>query len=560
VLVAVEGEHPVAKVIDFGVAKATSQKLTERTLYTEHGILIGTPEYMSPEQAEVNPLDVDTRSDIYSLGVLLYELLTGALPFDPDTLRKSSWGEMQRTIKEVDPPTLGQRLRSLGDEVHAIAERRRTTVAELDKLLRSDVDWIVARALEKDRTRRYPTAAELAADVRRHLDDERVLARPPSAAYRLAKVARRHRAAVAGVVMLILATAVLLAASLFSTVQRMNRTEQYLFNVSFAAAKETDTLLDRAGAAARSSENDQVIHDTLRDAASLSEESRARLSNHLDVLASAYAIFDLILVVDARGVVVASNTRAPPFDASYSAHGGLDGPQRFLGAMPQLWGRDLADFPDEAQWRDAALRGDVDASGVVKVGHARSSLMGFLLRDTLARLPAALPEYDYYLRYAAPMVSNGEVIGAVCYYLPWRHFQHDIYDRIETEFDESPADFGSGYAFVWDTDGRTIIGHADRSIYYTDVIDDHGRTGLYDAFVVRRVSTHRYEYPVGVSKMAGLNRSRSPFGFAWHIGVGMNLEDFGYLAEARGALAVALFALLILGAVATWFITRRGGA
>ncbi len=193
VLVAVKDGNPQVKVIDFGVAKAISQRLTEKTIYTEQGQLIGTPEYMSPEQAEMGELDIDTRSDIYSLGVLLYELLTGALPFDPTTLRKAAFGEIQRIIREVEPPKPSTRLSSLGDESTSYAQKRRADPRSLLRELRGDLDWITMKALEKDRTRRYATASELARDLARHLSGDAIEAAPPSARYRISRFVRKHR-------------------------------------------------------------------------------------------------------------------------------------------------------------------------------------------------------------------------------------------------------------------------------------------------------------------------------------------------------------------------------
>ncbi len=196
VQVAVEGDQPIPKVIDFGVAKAINQRLTERTLFTEQGQLIGTPEYMSPEQAEMTGLNVDTRTDIYSLGVLLYELLTGALPFDPTTLRQAAFTETQRIIREVEPPKPSTRLSKLGPDSSPTADNRRTDHRSLVRTLRGDLDWITMKALDKERTRRYATASELAADIERSLRHEPVIAGPPSAIYRLSKFVRRNRAAV----------------------------------------------------------------------------------------------------------------------------------------------------------------------------------------------------------------------------------------------------------------------------------------------------------------------------------------------------------------------------
>jgi len=197
VLVAVQDGQPTPKVIDFGVAKAVSQRLTEQTIFTEQGQLIGTPEYMSPEQAEMSGLNIDTRTDIYSLGVLLYELLVSALPFDPKSLRQAGYSEIQRIIREQDPPKPSTRLSGLGGQSAAVAHQRRTDLVTLAGQLRGDLDWITMKAMEKDRTRRYSSASELAADIRRHMNNEPVLASPPGAAYRVRKFIRRHRLGVA---------------------------------------------------------------------------------------------------------------------------------------------------------------------------------------------------------------------------------------------------------------------------------------------------------------------------------------------------------------------------
>jgi eukaryotic-like serine/threonine-protein kinase len=193
VLVAVMDDQPMPKIIDFGVAKATAQPLTQHTIFTEQGQLIGTPEYMSPEQAEMSNLDIDTRSDIYSLGVLLYELLTGALPFDRHTLRQAGFDEIRRLIREVEPPKPSTKISTLGEGSQELAASRRTDLPGLQRRLRRELDWIVMKTLEKDRTRRYATAVALAEDVQRYLAHEPVHAGPPGGWYRIRKYARRYR-------------------------------------------------------------------------------------------------------------------------------------------------------------------------------------------------------------------------------------------------------------------------------------------------------------------------------------------------------------------------------
>jgi len=195
VLVASQDGMPVPKVIDFGIAKAVSSRLTEITLFTEYHQLIGTPAYMSPEQAEMSETDIDTRSDIYSLGVLLYELLTGSTPFNAEALRSKGYAEIQRVVREVEPPRPSTRLGTMGTTTDTIAASRGTDPRRLAQMLRGELDCIVLKALEKDRTRRYETAAALALDVQRYLNDEPVLARPPSRAYRFRKLVQRNRLA-----------------------------------------------------------------------------------------------------------------------------------------------------------------------------------------------------------------------------------------------------------------------------------------------------------------------------------------------------------------------------
>ncbi len=196
VLVMLQDGKPVPKVIDFGIAKALSNPLTDRSLLTEVGRAIGTPAYMSPEQADPSALDVDTRTDIYSLGVLLYELLTGHLPLDPNVMGLNAY-LMRLAQRETTPSTPSAKFSTLGNAASSVSMLRRVDVKTLRRELRGDLDWIVMKALEPDRTRRYETVNGLAMDIERHLHDEPVTARPPSALYRLSRFARRHRIAVA---------------------------------------------------------------------------------------------------------------------------------------------------------------------------------------------------------------------------------------------------------------------------------------------------------------------------------------------------------------------------
>ncbi|MCS7469965.1 serine/threonine protein kinase, partial [Stieleria sp. ICT_E10.1] len=215
---------PVPKVIDFGVAKALGANLTDRTVYTSYQSLVGTPLYMSPEQTQLSGVDVDTSSDVYSLGILLYELLTGTTPLSPEELKQAAQDEVLRRIRETEPPRPSNRISSLGETSSQVSECRGAQPEQLGRLVRGDLDWIVMKALEKDRNRRYKTADAFAADIGRHLTDEPVEARPPSAGYRLSRFYRRNKGlvGVSGFVVLVvvLATAFVTSAGLDSIQQR----------------------------------------------------------------------------------------------------------------------------------------------------------------------------------------------------------------------------------------------------------------------------------------------------------------------------------------------------
>jgi serine/threonine protein kinase/WD40 repeat protein len=244
------------KIIDFGIAKATQQPLTDKTLFTQFQQLIGTPAYMSPEQATLTGFDIDTRSDIYSLGVLLYELLTGKTPFDSKELLQAGVDELRRTIREKEPPRPSTRVSTLpGDELTTTAQRRAVEASKLVSVLRGDLDWIVMKCLEKDRARRYETASGLAMDIQRHLNNEPVLASPPSALYRLQKLARRHKLAFAAAGAVVAALAIGVAVSTFEAVRaRQAEREQSRLRSAEAQQKHAaqeflyDALLGQARA------------------------------------------------------------------------------------------------------------------------------------------------------------------------------------------------------------------------------------------------------------------------------------------------------------------------
>ena len=273
VLITLYDGRPVPKVIDFGVAKAIGGTMSERALFTEAGVLIGTPEYMAPEQADLNNLDIDTRADIYSLGVILYELLAGAPPFTSRQLRDAGFLEMLRLVREVEPPKPSTRLSSC-EELPSIAATRKIEPRTLTKLITGELDWIVMRCLEKDRGRRYESASSFAQDIQRYLNDEPVLAGPPSAAYRLRKYARKHRSALATMgafaALLVAATISSIALASWALWERDHaEVQMQSAEANFKRALEAvDTMLTRVGEVELSHvpQMEPVRRDLLQDA------------------------------------------------------------------------------------------------------------------------------------------------------------------------------------------------------------------------------------------------------------------------------------------------------
>ncbi len=283
VLIALYDDRPVPKVIDFGVAKATSQRLTEKTMFTHFGQIVGTLEYMSPEQANLNQLDIDTRSDVYSMGVLLYELLTGATPFDRERLRSAAFEEMMRIIREEEPPKPSTRLSTI-DALPSVAANRKTEPKKLSALVRGELDWIVMKALEKDRTRRYETANGFANDIQRYLDDEAVLACPPSAGYRLRKFARRNKA--------VIGTASVVAAALILGIVGTSWQAIRATRERNRAITAEELATDRLGRAVEAEENEREL---AKEAQRLQRQAQKNLERARDNLGRALDAADQLV-------------------------------------------------------------------------------------------------------------------------------------------------------------------------------------------------------------------------------------------------------------------------
>ncbi len=197
ILVSMHGDRAVPKIIDFGIAKAAASSLTEKTMFTFQGQLLGTPEYMSPEQVDLATQDIDTRSDIYSLGVVLYELLAGVLPFERESLDKIGFAELRRTLRELEPASPSVRLSNLGEQAKAIADNRMTQVVPLARRLHRELEWIPLKAMRKDRCRRYKSASDMADDIQSYLNGNPLLAGPETAIYRMQKFVHKHAGSVA---------------------------------------------------------------------------------------------------------------------------------------------------------------------------------------------------------------------------------------------------------------------------------------------------------------------------------------------------------------------------
>jgi serine/threonine protein kinase len=261
ILVTTNENKPIAKIIDFGLAKALDRnaKLTDKTLFTEFGTVVGTLQYMSPEQAELDSLDIDTRADIYALGILLYELLTGSTPIEEDSLKKQALLEILRTIREKEPPRPSDRLSSSGILTSRIRDHMQIDPTQLRKMLRGDLDWVVMKAIEKDRLRRYASASDFAADIERYISDQPVVARPPSASYRIQKFVRKNRSVVASIsAIIVLLVAGVLGTSIFAYKANREKT------AALAAQAETmEKIVELASANALQKKALHIAMDSL---------------------------------------------------------------------------------------------------------------------------------------------------------------------------------------------------------------------------------------------------------------------------------------------------------
>jgi serine/threonine protein kinase/tetratricopeptide (TPR) repeat protein len=411
VLITLHDGKPVVKVIDFGIAKAVGQQLTDKTLFTGFAELIGTPLYMSPEQAELSGLDVDTRSDIYSLGVLLYELLTGTTPFDKARLREVGFDELRRVIREEEPVKPSTRISTLGQAASTVSANRQSEPRRLSQLFRGELDWIVMKALEKDRNRRYETASAFAADIERYLDDQPVLACPPGLGYRLGKFVRRHKgkatAAAAIMVSFLAATAISTWQAVRAT-SAEQKTSQALAQVTAEQQKTQAALTAETAAKAQTREaldalTNEVVQTMFARQPELGEPEKAFLQK---VLGSYQAVSRQMgdtaeaRFLQAKGIFQVAFLRKLvgqeiTAEADYRQAAGL---------LAQL----ADDFPDVAEYRDK-LAASHNNRGVIlaDLGSPQEARAAFRLAVALREpLVKRFPKVLFYRRELAASYND----------------------------------------------------------------------------------------------------------------------------------------------------------
>jgi eukaryotic-like serine/threonine-protein kinase len=406
VLVASHDGRPVVRVIDFGVAKAIGQRLTDKTVYTQFAQLLGTPLYMSPEQAGASSLDIDTRSDNYALGVLLYELLTGTTPFAKERFQDAGYDEIRRIIREVEPPKPSTRLSTLGQAATTISTQRKSDPKRLRQLVRGDLDWIVMKALEKDRNCRYETANGFAMDVQRYLGDEPVQACPPSAWYRLRKFARRNKGPViaAGVILLCLVAGIVgTSAGLVWAVRERDDKAKAL--IAETEAKQAEQQAHQRALAALRAMTDDIVENQMARGTQLTEEYREflrKIIKHFEGFAATTADDAESRAIRAEGYYRVGRMRYRLGELKEAEHAYSDA----LALQKQL----AADFPTRPVFRFELARTHNNlgtllyATGRLKEAEAAYAEVLALQKQLAADFPTR-PEFRQELARSGPIRS-----------------------------------------------------------------------------------------------------------------------------------------------------------